>query len=177
MDVKERITDLYGSNFRGRVTNYVRRRIVNWEDAEDAVQDVFTRAIASAGEYKERGAPLESWIFTIAHNLVVDHLRRSERRSNVIYLCECGVQPSYDGEDALVDRLSEESVFEQEVLPALRKRTRKQRAVVTLSFEYDDKSSGEIAESLGMTAGAVRTMKNEVLGILREELGRSLYAV
>ena len=49
-------------------------------DAEDITTDVFLRMLESIGSFKFQGYPFSSWLFRIAHNLIVDHFRRKSRR-------------------------------------------------------------------------------------------------
>src|SRR5438105_2474761 len=47
--------------------------------ADDVVGEVFVRMIESIGSYTYRGSPITTWLYRIARNLVVDHLRRGNR--------------------------------------------------------------------------------------------------
>ncbi|MDQ1105037.1 RNA polymerase sigma-70 factor (ECF subfamily) [Nocardioides zeae] len=48
--------------------------------AEECVQDTFTRAWQARATYDATRASLRTWLFAIARNAVVDHLRVRERR-------------------------------------------------------------------------------------------------
>ncbi|HEY1135703.1 MAG TPA: sigma-70 family RNA polymerase sigma factor [Nocardioides sp.] len=48
--------------------------------AEECVQDTFTRAWQSRASYDATRASLRTWLFAIARNVVVDHVRARERR-------------------------------------------------------------------------------------------------
>ena len=81
------IARLYETHFE-RVARYFLLRIGDEAEAEDLSSEVFLRALRAADSYKEIGAPMEAWLFRIAHNIVVDHLRRKSRRPIAVSIDE-----------------------------------------------------------------------------------------
>jgi RNA polymerase sigma-70 factor (ECF subfamily) len=70
--------DAFGSLYRqhlGRVFNYVRYRLGS-EEAEDVTADIFIRAWSRRRDYDARRGALDTWLWTIARNVVIDRLRR-----------------------------------------------------------------------------------------------------
>jgi RNA polymerase sigma-70 factor, ECF subfamily len=68
-----------------RIRAYLRARLGTPDAAdlaEDLTQDVFVRAWRALPGFEARGVPIGAWLFTIAHNRLVDHGRRAgvERR-------------------------------------------------------------------------------------------------
>jgi len=63
---------------RQRVHRYCARMLGSVIDGEDAVQDAFTRAIEARAGLGSLDNP-EAWVFRIAHNAVIDSLRRRAR--------------------------------------------------------------------------------------------------
>lgn len=51
----------------------------NTHDAQDVTQDTFVRIWDSAPQYRAQGSPM-AWMLTIARNLALTRLRRSERQ-------------------------------------------------------------------------------------------------
>jgi len=66
----ERLVREYGD----RIYRFV-RRMVGDRSAEDLTQEAFVRIHRSVASY-EPGGSFDSWLFTIANNLCIDHLRR-----------------------------------------------------------------------------------------------------
>jgi len=54
---------------------YLTRRLPRPEEAEDLTQETFLRAMAAEGRLRDPGA-LRGYLFTTAHNLLVNHLSR-----------------------------------------------------------------------------------------------------
>ena len=62
---------LYEKHF-DRIYNYIYYRTGNIHDAEDLTARVFFRAIQHIGNYKDQGGPFSAWLYSIAHNQIVD---------------------------------------------------------------------------------------------------------
>jgi RNA polymerase sigma-70 factor (ECF subfamily) len=63
-----------------RIFSFILSKILNKDIAEDIFQDTFIKVIKTLkkGRYNEEGKFLP-WVMRIAHNLVIDHFRRSKR--------------------------------------------------------------------------------------------------
>jgi len=59
-----------------RIYRYVYLKVGNRTEAEDLTQEVFVKALEAITTYKWRNLPFTSWLFRIAHNLVVDYFRK-----------------------------------------------------------------------------------------------------
>lgn len=62
-------------DYHDRVTGFVRRRVSDPDSADDIVQDVFLR-VHTRLESLQNPEKLESWLFQIARNAVIDHYRQ-----------------------------------------------------------------------------------------------------
>jgi len=58
-----------------RVYNYFRYRLGHDRDAEDLTSRTFEKAWAARGSYRSDLAGFSTWVFKIAQNVVVDHMR------------------------------------------------------------------------------------------------------
>ena len=63
------------------ILNFVYRMIVDHAAAEDIAQDVFVRVSRRIGEFRPTSGPasFSTWLFQIARNATLDHLRHHER--------------------------------------------------------------------------------------------------
>src|SRR5919202_1645317 len=60
-----------------RVFGYLYQRLNgNVEEAEDLTADVFAKVYEKIDSFQVQGAPLSAWLFRIAHNRLIDSLRR-----------------------------------------------------------------------------------------------------
>src|ERR671939_600316 len=67
-----------------RVFGYLLQRLNgDAEEAEDLTADVFTRVYEKIDGFQPQGAPLSAWVFRIAHNRLIDTIRRRPRQAQV----------------------------------------------------------------------------------------------
>lgn len=64
--------------YGGRLLGFCRRLMGNSASGEDISQEVWVRCIRSASSYQDRGS-LQAWLYTIAKNLSLNHLRQQNR--------------------------------------------------------------------------------------------------
>ena len=57
------------------VYRYVAARVGRPSDAEDLAQLVFVKALEALPRYEVRGVPFGGWLFRLARNVVIDHIR------------------------------------------------------------------------------------------------------
>src|SRR5947209_18988046 len=62
--------------YAGNVYGYARSIVRNDHDAEDVVQQVFTRMLTAILSYEQRSVPFSAWLLRITHNMAIDYLRR-----------------------------------------------------------------------------------------------------
>lgn len=156
-DEKER---LY-TEYRGKVTSYIRSRIYNESDVEDLCEDVFVKAISCADEYDPSKASVGTWLYTITKNTVIDYCRRARPAEEI-------------PEDVPGDSSPEDEVTDAETLgelaEALERLPTELTDVIVLHY-YDNKPLTEIAVLLGISYGAVKIRHNKALSALRLALG------
>jgi RNA polymerase sigma-70 factor, ECF subfamily len=61
------------------VYNFIARNVRDGEAATDLLQEVFARVIQNAGEFR-RSSKFSTWLYAIARNLCIDHMRRMSHR-------------------------------------------------------------------------------------------------
>jgi len=162
------IAKLYETHFE-RVARYILLRIGDEAEAEDLASEVFIRALRAVDSYKETGAPMEAWLFRIAHNIVVDHLRRKSRRPAAVPIDEAY---SLSGSDNPVEQVERQQAL-AEVREALTGLSEAQQKILALRFGAE-LSADEVAAILGKKAGAVREMQSAAVKKLRTILQRPI---
>jgi RNA polymerase sigma-70 factor (ECF subfamily) len=150
--------------YYARIYGYLRAK-VPVADAEDLAQDVFIRAFAALPVYEGR-APFRAWLYLIANNAAVDHLRKHGRVELL-------------GPRAL-DRLSEEldraqmpgipgRLQDGQLGPLIGRLTENARKVIVLHYELGF-TLRDTALTLGLSEKAVYHHHERALAMLRTRL-------
>jgi RNA polymerase sigma-70 factor, ECF subfamily len=63
--------------FAPHVHDYVKRIVVNPDDADDLTQQIFAKLLTELWRYEPGEAPFRAWILRVAHNAAIDHVRRT----------------------------------------------------------------------------------------------------
>lgn len=150
---------------------YCLRRLQTPESADDAAASVFVKAFAARERFQpsrsSSGHNVRSWLFSIAHNVVVD-VWRSDRPTLSVdrpdshvaaTLPDCGLRP----ED---EALGEEEA--RAVATALAHLPERQRSLVELRLS--GLSTAEVAEVLGLSIPATKSQQFRAYRALREIL-------
>jgi RNA polymerase sigma-70 factor (ECF subfamily) len=156
------LTRLYEDNF-DKIYRYCAIKIGDRTEAEDMTQQVFLNAIKSLPSYKFKGMPFSSWLYRIAHNQVVDYLRKKTRHATVP-IDEMTAAGDDDPREAAEMKLEME-----ELAIATKKLTTAQREVISLRFAAD-LSVAEVARTMGRSEGAVKALQHSAIAALRRVL-------
>ncbi|MEW1912808.1 sigma-70 family RNA polymerase sigma factor [Kitasatospora sp. NPDC085895] len=150
--------------YRGPVLAFLTRRTGNRALAEDLTQDTFVRAMACIDGFRWTGKDMGAWIFTIARNIMFDHDKRRATRSESTVAAVADSDAGICVEDQVVSLVEAERVF-----AALATLTEHQRTALTLRY-WDDLSSREVADAIGIRVGAVKTLTWRARSTLRRTL-------
>lgn len=159
-----RIYDLYVD----RVYAFVRARVGHPHDAEDITETVFLKAFTAITSYDRRGLPFGAWLFRIARNAAVDHLRRAGRMPEPVEDVELHTEPS----PVMVDELVAARVDAQKVRALVERLTEDQAAVVVCRFFWD-MDIRQTAQALDRTPGAVKALQHRAMSALAAMLEES----
>ena len=144
-------------------------------DAEDISQEVFLKVYRSFSTFR-KGAKLGSWLYRVTYNASIDHLRKRgaapepvedgvlESRSQV----DSGLPGAVPSDPAAA---AESSQLRDRIDRALDKVSPQEKAVFMLRH-YDDLMLKDIAESLGLSIGSVKSYLFRAIRKLQKELGR-----
>jgi RNA polymerase sigma-70 factor (ECF subfamily) len=132
--------------YRGKIMGYIRARVRRWADAEDLCSDVFEKIQRKLPEFDSQKASLNTWIFTITRNTVIDHFRRTK--------------PTEELDENLSDNIElDEGLLNSETLSelaaALKRLPEQMRDIIVLRY-YDGKPLTEIADLMNLSYGAVK---------------------
>lgn len=162
----DRYYEIIVERYEPKLRRYVLRFIHCSEaDAQDIIQDVFINAYRNLNGF-DTDLKFSSWLYRIAHNEAVSHLRRISGRPTVIM------------EDETFEALASELNTETEVgnkLEGMKLRTaigrldEKYRDVIVLRY-LEEKSYEEISDILRKPSGSVSSLITRAKRILLKEL-------
>jgi len=149
--------------YHPRVYAYVRYRLANVAEAEDLTSDILERALTHLGSYDPLKGAFSTWLFRIAHNAYVNHLRRRQGRGR--YHVDLAERL---GDLAVDDPGPEQAVVRSEetahLLACLSTLSTRQQEILSLRFAGRLKNR-EIARVLNMNE---RTVSVTILRALRK---------
>ena len=155
------------NEYYDRIARYIFVRLGERTEAEDLAGEVFLKALEALESYKERGIPMRAWLFKIAHNLVVDYIRRAAKRKTV----------PIDTVEVIAESdpqaLAETSIQLARLASALKQLNPAQRQVIELRF-FGGLTSEEAGRILDKSSGAIREMQSAAIKHLRKLLYEEL---
>lgn len=147
------------------ILRYLWARLGDQALAEDLTGEVFLRMVAALPGYRPQTAPFRAWLYRIARNLLVDHVRQAGRRP-AVPLEAAAAQPDAGADIAA---LVEHRLTQAQLHQALGRLDDAQREVVTLRF-LAGLSLNETAAALEKTEAAVKALQHRGLAALRQAL-------
>ncbi len=163
---QQAFAQLYEEHF-DKIYRYVALRIGNKIEAEDITQQVFLKALQSISSFRWRGIPFSAWLFRIAHNQVVDYLRKRTKQATVP-LDESTVSVISDPQ-----LLTEQGLDIEQLLSATKRLTPTQREVISLRFA-GELPIAQVAKIIGKSQGAVKALQHSAIVALRKVLSAKL---
>lgn len=142
-----------------RIYKYSYLKIGDAIEAEDITEQVFLKMLEALNTFRWQGSSFASWIFRIAHNQVVDHVRHSSRHPQVP-LEPAGVLLPSEGYDP--HWWAEQGNFREHLQQAISQLTDLQAQVITLKF-VAGLSNAEVAQLMNRTEGAVKALQYSAL--------------
>ncbi len=150
------------------------------EEAEDLAQEVFLRVYRARKKYHPQ-AKFSTWLFTIANNLALNHLRSRQRKPVVGLPCtDSGPLGPRPAEQLVQDRRAQpvHQMQQQElaalIQEAIKGLNERQRMAVVLN-KFEDMGYAEIAEVMGLTTKAVKSLLSRARMNLRAALQPYVY--
>ncbi len=161
-------------NQRGKLFNFIRRRVASVEDAQDIMQDTLYQLVDGIDQL-ESLEKMTAWLFTVARNKITDMYRKKRPLT-------MGTQKKDDnGDDVpsffdslpdfsqMPDRGIYRSVLIQAIEAAIEELPEKLRDVFVM-HEIEDKSFKEIHQITGVAVNTLISRKHYAIQQLRKEL-------
>jgi RNA polymerase sigma-70 factor (ECF subfamily) len=153
----------YGSELYGFAVSCLGDR----GQAEELVQEVFTRVWRHAKSFDPDKASFRTWLYGIARNAIIDLKRRQSVRPAL------AAHPEDDDQRGAVDDSFERALLKWQVASALERLTPEHRQVIRLAH-FQGLTLREISERTGIPLGTVKSRTSYALRGLRlalEEMG------
>jgi RNA polymerase sigma-70 factor, ECF subfamily len=167
--------------FEGLVERYQNRlvgiffhMVGSQEEAEDLCQEVFLRIYRARKGYRPR-AKFSTWLFTIANNLALNHLRRKGRNPSISLGGLTGSQPIspvgklLEGREGTPSSQMRQAELSDLVRDAMATLNEDQKMAVLLN-KFEDMSYAEIADVMGRSPEAIKSLLARARNQLREHL-------
>jgi len=158
--------DLYDA-LAGRVCGYL--SVHGASDPEDLTSEVFLRVFRRIGSFEGGERQFRSWVFTIAHNLLLDDRRRTGARVTTRPLEHDAFERLTGGnvEDEAIGNFGGDWVSD-----ALAQLSPDQQSVLTLRV-VGDLSVEQVAAVVGKPVGAVKALQRRGIATLRRHMAGS----
>lgn len=157
------IRELYDA-YADPVRRYCYVRLSDPEAAQDCVQEVFVSIWKGIKNFEYRGdLSFTAWMYTIANNVIVSHVRKRNRSQQVPLTAELNLTDAktFDTARTVCDRLALRQAVEQ--------LTTEQQQVIILKF-FVGLSNAEIASIIGRTEGAIKALQHRAINRLHQLL-------
>jgi len=138
------------SKYQEKIYWHVRRLVIDHDDADDLVQEVFIKVWKNLEKFRS-DSKLYTWIYRIATNESITFLNKKKQQNNTPFdevseeLAESLVASSYFNGDKIQMKLQK----------ALLTLPEKQRLIFNMKY-FDDLKYDEISEILGTSVGALK---------------------
>ncbi|WP_421580645.1 sigma-70 family RNA polymerase sigma factor [Shinella sp. M31] len=150
--------------FGPRLKTFFLRWTISSGVAEDLVQETMLTVWRKASYFDPARAGVATWIFTVARNIRIDHLRRQRDPA--------ALPPDPEGALETVEDGLLGAERDARVRMALTSLSSEQQTIIRLSY-FSEKSQTEIADELGIPLGTVksrtRLAMNRLRGLLEDQ--------
>jgi RNA polymerase sigma factor (sigma-70 family) len=145
--------DQYSDN----VYRFIVKNLRHEEDARDIVQTAFEKLWRNREQVENEKS--KSYLFTVAYNQMIDHIRKNKR-----------VQLKDEfSEDGRVQHISQNNQLRKTLMEALNRLNETQKSLVMLK-DYEGYNYEEIGEIMGLNPSQVKVYLHRARLILREYL-------
>jgi RNA polymerase sigma-70 factor, ECF subfamily len=154
--------ELY-DRYAGRIHTYILCHVGNQELAEDLTANVFIKMLDAVRTSNAWQTSFSGWLYRIAHNAMIDHFRKRDH-GPTLPLDEQLVSAE-DNPVVAVDQIMRSEMVGE----ALLRLTEEQQLVIACKF-FQGLTNAQIADLMGKTEGAIKSLQYRALGTLRRVL-------
>ncbi|WP_036692371.1 RNA polymerase sigma factor [Pedobacter glucosidilyticus] len=138
------------NKYQQKIYWHIRRIVIEHEDADDVVQDVFIKVWKNLAAFRQ-DSQLYTWLYRIATNESITFLNKKKTKFNSSF---------EELSEKLSESLNDDNYFtgdqiQKKLQKALLKLPEKQRLVFNMKY-YDDLKFQEISDILGTSVGALK---------------------
>ena len=136
------------------------------DEAEDIVETVFLRVWEHLKSYKKKkNKSFSSWVYRIAHNLVIDHYRAD--KSNL--MVELSPQLPDQNREHNPIKNTQQSLDKENLKVAISKLKKNYQEIIVYKF-INQLNNKEVAQILKKSEGSLRILQFRALKALKKEL-------
>ncbi|MBX2972573.1 MAG: sigma-70 family RNA polymerase sigma factor [Flavobacteriales bacterium] len=148
---RNRAFNLLVRQYQQRLYGFIRRMVTDHDEAKDVLQNVFLKAWTGLDGFRA-DSQLYTWLYRIAHNESLNHLRRMKRG---LFVSEASVV------ERLITTLDSSEHFSGDAIQrklqrAVMRLPDKQRAVFTMKY-FDGMKYETMSEVTGTSVGALKS--------------------
>lgn len=173
---EEEIINMFSSGEREKAFNgiveayserlywHVRRFLCSHEDTNDLLQEIFIKIWSALPSFRG-DSRLFTWIYRIATNEILNHLRKKRIKALMTMESEYAILAAKIDEDPYFDG----NTLQRNLYKAIQKLPHKQRIVFNLRY-FDDMKYEDISKITGTSTGALKASYHHAYNKIKEEL-------
>lgn len=173
---EEEIINMFNSGEREKAFNgiveayserlywHVRRFLCSHEDTNDLLQEIFIKIWSALPSFRG-DSRLFTWIYRIATNEILNHLRKKRIKALMTMESEYAILAAKIDEDPYFDG----NTLQRNLYKAIQKLPHKQRIVFNLRY-FDDMKYEDISKITGTSTGALKASYHHAYNKIKEEL-------
>lgn len=152
------------SSYTERLYWHVRRFVCSHDDTNDLLQDIFIKVWSAMPTFRGE-CQLYTWLYRIATNIVLNHLRKQRLRAMV----------SFDSATHILERKIDEDAhfngdeMQRELHKAIQRLPEKQRLVFCFRY-FDEMKYEDISEITDTSVGALKASYHHAYNKVKEDL-------
>ncbi|MBP8824688.1 MAG: sigma-70 family RNA polymerase sigma factor [Flavobacteriales bacterium] len=150
-----------------RLYGFIRRMVTDPDESQDVLQEVFIKAWNGLPKFRE-DARLFSWLYRIAHNESITHLKRMRRG---LFTSDARVTERLSTTLDSTEHFNGDAI-QRKLQRAVMNLPPKQRAVFTMKY-FDELKYEEMSRITGTSVGALKSSFHIAVKKIEEELTRT----